>query len=133
MTCLNKRFVSLMNKVLDGEARREEKMELDRHMETCESCRNHFRELKQSTELLNHLSHPQLPFSFTKNVLDKLPAENRHALREWMSRHPVWATAAICALPMSFVMIAAKRQTFFQGKNGEDHGYLLLRVPEDRS
>lgn len=128
----HKKFIALMNKVLDEEATKDERQALETHIAECGSCRIHFKELRQSTELLHHMVHPQVPLNFTKNVLDKLPAENRHAVRDWMTRHPLFAAAAICALPMSFMMIAAKRQASFQEKNGSGQ-FILLKMPGDRS
>ncbi|RYM01483.1 transcriptional regulator [Sporolactobacillus sp. THM7-7] len=131
MTCSNKKYMSLMNKVLDDEATNVERRELFEHLALCDRCRRHFKELKQSTELLNHLSHPQLPNHFTKNVLERLPAEKRHAAREWMSRHPLLAATAICILPVSVAMFAARRQMLFQEKNNNDQ-LILLKMPGNR-
>lgn len=131
MACFNKKYVSLMNKVLDDEATKSERDELFAHLATCENCRRHFQELKQSTELLNRLVHPQLPIDFTKNVLEQLPAEKRHAIRKWTSRHPFIAAAAVCALPMSLIVIAAGRQNMVQGKTDRDR-FILLKAPENR-
>ncbi|GGL64508.1 anti-sigma factor family protein [Sporolactobacillus putidus] len=132
MSDAHKKFVSLMNKVLDEEATKEEQRLLDAHIADCSSCRVHFHELRQSADLLNRLVHPQAPLNFTKNVLDKLPADNRHAVRNWVSRHPLYAAMAICALPMSLMMIAARRQTVYRDKNGNGQ-FILLKMPENRS
>lgn len=133
MTCMNnKRYTSLMNKVLDGDATAKERNELFAHLATCESCDQHFKELKRSTEILNQLAHPQLSADFTKNVLEQLPAEKQHALREWTIRHPVIATAAICAVPMSLLLVAAGRQTSLPKRREED-GYILVKPSGDRT
>lgn len=127
MTCPNKKYMSLMNKVLDGEATKEEQDELYEHMASCDSCRSHFKELKQSTEMLNQLMHPHLPIDFTKNVLEQLPADKRHVIRKWTVRHPVIAAVAICALPMSLMVIAAGRQNTVQEKGSD--GFILVKAP----
>ncbi|WP_010631746.1 anti-sigma factor family protein [Sporolactobacillus vineae] len=132
MTCLNKRYASLMNKVLDGDATVKERNELFAHLATCDSCDRHFKELKRSTEILNHLAHPQLSADFTKNVLEQLPAEKQHVLREWTARHPVIATAAICVVPMSLLFVAAGRQNSMPKRHGED-SYILVNQTGSRN
>ncbi|MDD9150002.1 MULTISPECIES: anti-sigma factor family protein [unclassified Sporolactobacillus] len=128
----HKKYVSLMNKVLDGEATKEEQCLLDAHLAGCSSCRDHFNELRQYANLLNQLVHPQVPINFTKNVLDKLPADHRHAVRNWAARHPLYTGMAICALPMSLMMIAARRQASDREKSGNGQ-FILLKMPGDRS
>jgi anti-sigma factor RsiW len=132
MTCPDKKYVSLMNKVLDDEASEKERADLFQHMESCAACHRHYHELKRIGELLNGLPRPQLSVHFTNNVLEHLPAATRpHVLKKWMNRHPVLATAAICALPMSFVVLTVGRQTVFQGKSRDD--YIVLNVPAEHS
>lgn len=132
MTCQNKRFTSLMNKVLDGDATAKERNELFAHLAVCDSCDRHFKELKRSTEILNQLAHPQLSADFTKNVLEQLPAEKQHLIREWTARHPLIATAAICAVPMSLLLVAAGRQNTVPKKQETD-GYILVDQQESRN
>lgn len=124
MSCSNKKYTALMNKVLDDEATAEEKSELYAHLAVCDSCRVHFEELKQSTELLHQLVHPSLPAGFTEHVLAQLPADERHAIRKWTSRHPFLSAAALCALPVSLLVIAAGRQGGVQ-KTGDQ--FVLLK------
>lgn len=132
MSCSEaKSYNLLINKVLDGEASPRERDLLNKHMAHCESCRKHFMELKDSIELLNHLVNPQLSDHFTKNVLEHIPADTRHAFRKWTSKHPVLATMAVCAVPMSLVVYAAGRQSSGQVKMHEK-GIVLVKVPERR-
>ncbi|MCO7125302.1 zf-HC2 domain-containing protein [Sporolactobacillus shoreicorticis] len=127
MNCVSKKYVSLMNKVLDQEATEQEKQVLFEHLATCAECRVHFNELKESTELLRRLTHPQLPAAFTESVLNQLPPDKRNAIHKWGSRHPVLTTVAICALPMSLVVIGSRRQT--RNRNG----YALVKVSGDQT
>jgi len=127
VSCASKKYVSLMNKVLDQEATEQEKQVLFEHLATCDECRVHFNELNDSTELLRRLTHPQLPAAFTKSVLDHLPPDKRNVIRKWGSRHPVLTTVAICALPMSLVVIGARRQT------RDRSGYALVKVSGDQT
>jgi anti-sigma factor RsiW len=121
-----------MNKVLDGEATAKERHELFAHLATCDSCDRHFKELKRSTEILNHLTHPQLSADFTKNVLEQLPTEKQHVLREWTARHPVIATAALCVVPMSLLLVAAGRQNNIPKKQEAD-SYILVNQTGNRN
>jgi predicted anti-sigma-YlaC factor YlaD len=127
MSCANKKYLSLMNKVLDEEATEQEKHELYEHMASCNECRVHFNELKYSTELLRRLAHPQLPVAFTKSVLDQLPDGKRHVILQWGSRHPVLTAVAICAVPMSLVVIGARCQT------RDRNDYVLVNVSGDQT
>ncbi|MCL1632131.1 zf-HC2 domain-containing protein [Sporolactobacillus sp. CPB3-1] len=127
MSCESEQYMSLMNKVLDQEATKQEEEALFAHLAVCDECRVHFNELKTATELLRRLTHPHLPASFTKNVLDQLPPDKRHAIRRWGSRHPVLTTVALCAVPMSLVMIGTRRQW------KEKSGYALVKMSGDQT
>ncbi|BBN97573.1 anti-sigma factor family protein [Sporolactobacillus terrae] len=127
MSCSSVKYLSLMNKVLDQEATDQEKQQLFEHLASCDTCRIHFNELKASTELLRRLAHPQLPAVFTKTVLEQLPPEKRHAIRRWGSQHPVLTTMAICVVPMSLVMIGARRQV------REKNNYVLIKGLGDQT
>ncbi|MCI1858147.1 MAG: zf-HC2 domain-containing protein [Sporolactobacillus sp.] len=112
-------YLPLMNKVLDGEASAAEISAFQEHLSSCERCRLRYRELKQSTALLNLLDHPQLPPDFTKHVLEKLPVEKGHVIRTWTGRHPLLTTVAVCAVPMSIAVLATRgRQTSPHGGTG---------------
>ncbi|MCO7177068.1 anti-sigma factor family protein [Sporolactobacillus kofuensis] len=126
MNCTSKKYLALMNKVLDHEATKQEEQVLDQHLALCEECRMHFNQLKYSTNLLNQLAHPQLPVGFTKSVLEQLPLEKRHAIREWGSRHPMLTAVAICAVP-TLVMIGARHQ------NRSKNDYVLINASSDQS
>ncbi|MDF2911755.1 MAG: transcriptional regulator [Sporolactobacillus laevolacticus] len=130
MSCASKKYLSLMNKVLDQEATEQEERVLYEHLANCAECRAHFDELKYSTDLLCMLAHPQLPAGFTKSVLAQLPPEKRHAIRRWGSRHPVLAAMAICAVPMSLVIVGARRQTM---QSRDKNGYVLVKVSGDQT
>ncbi|WP_353948715.1 zf-HC2 domain-containing protein [Sporolactobacillus sp. Y61] len=131
MTCSNKKYLALMNKVMDGEATISEREELDQHLASCDSCRNYFHELQLSTELLHQLSRPRLPDDFTQHVMERLPAEKRHAIRTWTSRHPLLSAVVVCALPVSYLMVRAGRQNQLSEKN-DDH-FIMLKLPGERS
>lgn len=131
MSCSEaKKYSLLINKVLDDEANKRERDLLNKHMAHCESCRKHFMELKESIETLNHLINPQLSDRFTKNVLEQIPADTHHTIRKWTAKHPVLATMAVCAVPMSLVVYAAGRQSSSLAKMPNEKGIVLVKLPD---
>ncbi|MFT8363109.1 MAG: transcriptional regulator [Sporolactobacillus sp.] len=122
-----KKFSQLIDKVLDGEANAKEQETLNHHLETCVFCRSHYDQLKASMAMLNLLMTPELPIDFTKNVLEQIPVQRRRLFRRWTSKHPVLATMAVCAVPMSLVVFAVNRQA----KNEKEAA--LIKLPGNQS
>ncbi|MCM2677897.1 anti-sigma factor family protein [Alkalicoccobacillus plakortidis] len=92
----------LIHKYLDGDATEAEKKELYLHVETCEECDLHLRELKKVIAFTQSASHIEAPANFTDQVMAKLPAKKQSF--KWKShikKHPILVAAAIFFLLMS--------------------------------
>lgn len=121
-----KKYSLLIDKVLDGDASSKERGLLSKHLAGCATCRAHYEQLKDSMAMLNMLMTPELPIDFTKNVLEQIPKEKRRLFRRWTAKHPVLATMAVCAVPMSLAVFAANRQSSSQAKNAK--GIVLTKA-----
>ncbi|WP_100013037.1 anti-sigma factor family protein [Lentibacillus sediminis] len=95
MNC-NHEATELMHKYLDGDLTAKEESEFRRHLEDCEACQEHFRELKRTITLLQSGEHVEAPPNFTQQVMQKLPAEKKQLkYKRWMKAHPMFTAAAI--------------------------------------
>ncbi|MEK4563367.1 anti-sigma factor [Alkalihalobacillus sp. FSL R5-0424] len=92
----------LIHKYLDGDATEVEKKNLYLHVETCEECDLHLRELKKVIAFTQSASHIEAPANFTDQVMAKLPPKKQTV--KWKSKikkHPILIAAAIFFLLMS--------------------------------
>jgi anti-sigma factor RsiW len=86
----------LMHQYLDGDLSNEEEKKLRLHLEECEDCQKHFRELKRTITLLQSTEHIEAPANFTANVMKKLPTEKKRLkYGRWIKAHPIITAAAI--------------------------------------
>ncbi len=95
-------YEDLIQAFLDGEATKEEKMQLDAHLSHCPSCRQHFHELKKVIAFVQSSSHIEAPVGFTDGVMAKLPERKQVSKwKQWTRKHPLLVAAAIFFLLMS--------------------------------
>ncbi|MFD1173910.1 anti-sigma-W factor RsiW [Oceanobacillus picturae] len=95
MDC-NHEASKLMHQYLDGDLSNEEEKKLRLHLEECEDCQKHFRELKRTITLLQSTENIEAPANFTTNVMKKLPTEKKRLkYGRWFKAHPIITAAAI--------------------------------------
>lgn len=92
----NPEAVQLMHKYLDGDLIKEEETQLQRHLEDCEECQQHFHELKRTITLIQSTERFEAPVDFTANVMKNLPTERKRVkYLRWFKMHPMLTAAAI--------------------------------------
>ncbi|GGM39253.1 anti-sigma-W factor RsiW [Paraliobacillus quinghaiensis] len=100
MSC-NKEIIKLMHKYLDEELSITEEKKLRSHLQSCQGCQDHFRELTRTVALLKSSSNMQPSTSFTANVMSNLPKEKKHlSYIRWFKSHSFITAAAIFFLFM---------------------------------
>ncbi|WP_042220731.1 anti-sigma factor family protein [Oceanobacillus manasiensis] len=110
MEC-NHEASSLMHKYLDGDISNEEEKKLRLHLEDCEACQKHFRELKRTITLLQSTEHIEAPANFTANVMNRLPTEKkRMKYGRWFKAHPIITAAALFLIFMMSGVFSAWNQ-----------------------
>ncbi|MCM3540780.1 anti-sigma factor [Priestia filamentosa] len=94
MECKN---VSLfMHEYLDGDIEAADEQKLRKHLQECEECSEHFRELKRTIAFIQSTSHVSAPANFTEGVMKRLPVERKRAkARRWLQGHPLLTAAAV--------------------------------------
>ncbi|SHN29818.1 anti-sigma factor family protein [Gracilibacillus kekensis] len=95
MKC-NKEVIELMHQFLDGDISKEEEQTLRSHLQSCEACQKHFKELKRTVALVTANIELKPTLDFTSNVMAQLPKEKkRMSAKRWMKFHPFLTAAAI--------------------------------------
>lgn len=94
-------MIRLMHKYLDGDLVKTEEVELQKHLENCEVCQEHFHELKRTITLIQSAERFEAPVNFTANVMQNLPTEKKRVrYLRWFKMHPMITAAAIFFLLM---------------------------------
>lgn len=90
-------FIKLMHKYLDEEISDMEKKELKEHIQKCDQCHRHFKELKETIALVQSTTHTvEVPNDFTNNVMSQLPKEKTSIkYRRWFRKHPMLTAAVV--------------------------------------
>lgn len=95
-------MVTLMHNYLDEDISEEEEKLLREHLHACESCNQHFHELKKTVALVQSTSHISAPDDFTLMVMQNLPKEKRTvSFRRWFREHPMLSAAALFLVLMA--------------------------------
>ena len=96
-------FIQLMHKFLDEEITGTEKAKLREHINKCDSCNQHFQELKKSIAIVQSTSHIQAPGEdFTMKVMQNLPKEHKTvSVKRWFTHHPILTAASLFLLLMT--------------------------------
>ncbi|KGA95787.1 anti-sigma W factor [Alkalihalobacillus alcalophilus ATCC 27647 = CGMCC 1.3604] len=114
MQC-ERKYNELIDKYFDGEATSEEKLELYRHTEKCEICREHVNQLRKAIAFVQSASHIEAPEDFTNKVMAKLP--KKKTTSKWkghLRKHPLLTAAAIFFL----LMTASITSMWFENQEG---------------
>ncbi|MGY4691726.1 zf-HC2 domain-containing protein [Salibacterium sp. K-3] len=115
MAC-EKRWETLLNKYLDGETNKEERVELFEHLETCEHCAVRCRELKKAVMLVQSSSHIEAPAGFTEGVMKNLPDQKRRVTwKKWSRQHPF-----VVAASLFIILMASSLFSVWNEQAGED-------------
>ena len=88
--------IGLMHEYLDGDLTKEDERLLTAHLEECEDCQKHFRELNRTITLIQSAERFEAPADFTANVMKNLPTEKKRVkYMRWFKMHPILTAAAI--------------------------------------
>lgn len=130
MQCEASVFDELMNKVLDGEATKEEERVFQGHLEECESCKEEYELLLETLkELQLQNNNIKAPKGFTEAVMSKLPKEKQQMKwKRWMQRHPALTAAAIFMFFMAASVFTSYNQQDLAVVKGE--GNLQIKKAE---
>ncbi|WP_085520696.1 zf-HC2 domain-containing protein [Tuberibacillus sp. Marseille-P3662] len=95
----SKTYISLIQKMLDGDTSEEEKQDIHNHISYCEPCRRYYDEMSLVDRQLHSLSHQtgdKPSQNFTDQVMQQLPKEDHNKrFRQWLKRHPMVSAAAV--------------------------------------
>ncbi len=73
-----KDYFELMNMFIDEEISEIDKNKLIKHIESCESCRQEFEELKEMVNMLREEPLSELPANYHKELMEKINNENNN-------------------------------------------------------
>ncbi|MGM0807275.1 MAG: anti-sigma factor family protein [Bacillota bacterium] len=129
MHCEASVYDELMNKVLDGDATKEEEQNFHNHLKGCETCREEFELLTVTLKELQLQSHIKAPEGFTEAVMAKLPKEKQQVKwMRWMKSHPALTAAAIFMFFMAASVFTSYNQQDLAVVKGE--GNLQIKKNE---
>ncbi|SDJ09424.1 anti-sigma factor family protein [Alteribacillus bidgolensis] len=101
MAC-NKEYETQLHKYLDGEMIDSERTEFHNHLDACEECAAHYKELKKAVMLVQSSSHIEAPEGFTEAVMERLPVKKkRKNWKKWMRQHPILVAASLFVFLMT--------------------------------
>ncbi|MFB4165595.1 zf-HC2 domain-containing protein [Alteribacillus sp. JSM 102045] len=115
MAC-EKKYEIQLHKYLDGEMIDSERTEFYRHLEACEECSAHYKELKKAVMLVQSSSHIEAPAGFTEAVRNNLPREKkRKHWKNWMKQHPVLVAASLFVFLMASSLLSVWNEQSGEG------------------
>ena len=95
MKC-NPEIINLMHQFLDGDINQQQEQQLRAHLQSCETCQQHFQELKRTVTLVTAPVELKPSNNFTSNVMAALPkVKKRTTVKRWIKLHPMLTAAAI--------------------------------------
>ncbi|MBP3038207.1 anti-sigma-W factor RsiW [Bacillaceae bacterium Marseille-Q3522] len=101
-------IVFYMHEYLDEDISADHEKMLREHIQSCESCREHYHELKRSIAFVQSTSHIQAPADFTQKVMASLPKEKKRVgMKRWLTRHPLLAAASLFFVLMASSLLSA--------------------------
>ncbi|MCM3734110.1 zf-HC2 domain-containing protein [Fictibacillus nanhaiensis] len=129
MQCEASVYDELMNKVLDGDATKEEKRAFHAHLEECETCKEEYELLTHTLKELQLQTHIKAPEGFTQAIMAQLPKEKQQIKwKRWMQRHPALTAAAIFMFFMAASVFTSYNQQDLAVVKGE--GNLQIKKAE---
>ena len=100
--------IHLMHAYLDGDISREDEQILQKHLASCESCRETMDEMKLSALFLMEAPPIETPEGFVSGVMARLPKEKSQAgFQRLLRRHPLVAAAALFLILMSATLFSS--------------------------
>jgi anti-sigma-K factor RskA len=131
----------ILHKILDGDAEEEEQKILSQGMEADSKLRKEFTGLMNAVRLLKESEHHEAPFSFTAEVMKKLPRRSPSVLsrfREFLfgSRLLRWNLASVLAAAVlvlvTVVTVSRMHQetteTIMSSSSGQDETAVSVRL-----
>ncbi|GED61435.1 zf-HC2 domain-containing protein [Brevibacillus formosus] len=89
-------MICLIHEYLDGDTDELANLQLQTHIESCVSCRQHMHELQRAIAFVQSASHIHVSSDFTARVLAQLPAPTKaNLLSGWLRNHPFLTAAAV--------------------------------------
>jgi anti-sigma factor RsiW len=105
------KFVEYMHDFLDEDIALENERELRAHLQTCQACETHFRDLKKAVAFVQSTAHLKAPDDFTAGVMAALPKEKKKVeVNRWFKRHPFLAAASLFILLMGASILSTWNQ-----------------------
>jgi anti-sigma factor RsiW len=105
------KFVDYMHDFLDEDITPDNEKELRAHLQTCQDCETHFRELKKAVAFVQSTAHIKAPEDFTSGVMAALPKEKTKVeVNRWFKRHPFLAAASLFILLMGASILSTWNQ-----------------------
>ncbi|MBU8908805.1 anti-sigma factor family protein [Desertibacillus haloalkaliphilus] len=101
MSC-KKQYHELIHKYLDEEMSEQESKQLIDHLQQCNSCNQHYQELKKSIAFVQSSSHIEAPIGFTEQVMKQLPNQKKSTnWKVWVKKHPFLVAVSVFLLLIS--------------------------------
>ncbi|WEZ08687.1 zf-HC2 domain-containing protein [Priestia flexa] len=101
-------YVNLIHEYLDGDLTKENEQLLKQHLQECDACQEHFKQLKRTIAFVQSTSHIDTPMNFTANIMAGLPKEKSAVrMNRWFTNHPFLTAAAVFTLLMSGATFSA--------------------------
>lgn len=108
MNMCAERYVEYMHDYLDGDISHGHELELKKHLQTCEACREHLHELNDTVAFIKSATHITAPVGLEQKVISRLPKKNSTiSIQKWFRRHPGFVAAAVFMLFMSATLIGS--------------------------
>lgn len=124
MACQDK-YIEIMNNVIDGDGTPDETTFLNKHLETCATCQEHFQDLKMIDQNLHQRELEEPSDNFTASVMSHIqPRKKQNRWIQWMKYHPMVSAAAVFLVLMTGYIFSAWSQAPFEAyvQGGEQMG-----------
>lgn len=108
MNMCAERYVEYMHDYLDGDISREHELELKKHLQACEACREHLHKLNDTVAFIKSATQVETPTNIEKAVMARLPKKNSTiSIQKWFRRHPGFVAVAVFMLCMSATLLGS--------------------------
>ncbi len=116
-----KDYFELMNMYIDEEISEADKNKLIKHIESCESCKQEFEELKEMVNILREEPLSELPLGYHKELMEKINNEVNNkvvTLKPKKSKNNIYRYFGLVAVFALFV-VGGNKAGLFDIKNGK--------------
>lgn len=108
MNMCAERYVEYMHDYLDGDIAREHELELKKHLQACEGCREHLHELNDTVAFIKSANQIPVPEGIEQAVMSRLPKKSSTiSIQKWFRRHPGFVAAAVFMLFMGASLLGS--------------------------